>query len=79
MKVIDRLRKMSPEQLATFLHYDLSSSDYSDCILNNLDKTEFCNTSDNCIERIKNYFNSEDDRFRKNGEFVTVMPEVERL
>jgi len=58
MKVIDRIRKMSSLELAEFLHYDLTSGDCSDCILNNLDKMEFCTNDRNCCENIKNYLES---------------------
>lgn len=58
MKIIDKIRKMSPKELADILHY-LGSSTCSDCILNNLDKMQFCKSS-NCTDNIKEYFNSEE-------------------
>lgn len=59
MKVIAKIRKMSLGELAEFLHYSLSSSTCPDCILNNLDKMQFCRGK-NCVENIKEYFNSKD-------------------
>lgn len=57
MKVITKIRKMTSDELAKFFHYEITSSDCSDCILNNLNKMEFCK-DDNCCENIKNWLES---------------------
>lgn len=50
---------MTSEELANFFHYDITSSDCSDCILNNLDKMDkFCD-GNNCITSIQRYLESE--------------------
>lgn len=64
MKVINKIRKMTTEKFAEFLHYELGSSSCPDCILNNLDKMSFCNGDKtmNCIKDIKTYLESEESK-----------------
>lgn len=59
MKTIDKIRKMTPKELADILHYDLGSSTCPDCILNNLNKMQYCK-SKKCIENIKSFLESEE-------------------
>lgn len=50
---------MSSKELAEFFHYDITSSDCSDCILNNLNRMEFCKGEDrDCIKSIESYLES---------------------
>lgn len=58
MKEITKIRKMTSDELANFFHYKITSSDCSDCILNNLGKMEFCKNT-NCCQNIKDWLESE--------------------
>lgn len=66
MKVIEKVRLWSAEEMADFFRY-FGSGDCCCCILNNLNKMEFCKVEENsvlgegCKESIMSFLESESD------------------
>lgn len=74
VKVIDKIRSMKSDELAEFFYSEISSSDCSDCILNALDKMQFCNEKEHCTTNISNYLESDfnDDTKEIRKEFLAL-------